>query len=118
MENQQKHLGFFSFGLVFSSVLLRTGRGQALIGYFLTFMSIGAGGFFPLSVLPEYLIKVLSFFPYTILLETLRKLIVTPQIKTLEPLIPSMIWFIVIPVIIWGFKKITKDQTSETLILK
>ena len=109
---------FFSFGLAFSAVLLKTGRGQALIGYFLTMMSIGAGGFFPLSVLPVSLVRVLEFFPYTTLLETLRLFLVDANYSRLSDLVPALLWFLLIPFILLGFKKVTRNQTSESIILK
>jgi ABC-type polysaccharide/polyol phosphate export permease len=109
---------FFALGLFFCSILLKTGRGQAAIGYFLTLMSIGAGGFFPLSVLPEGFVKFLSFFPYTQVLEKSRLYIAQENIYDVSSFGIVFVWTFIVPVGFYCFIKIAKNQTSESIILK
>jgi ABC-type polysaccharide/polyol phosphate export permease len=109
---------FFALGLVFCSILLKTGRGQAAIGYFLTLMSIGAGGFFPLSVLPEKFVHFLHFFPYTLVLEEARLYLAKGDLYEFSGLLLVFGWCFIIPIGFMTFTKIAKTQTSESIILK
>lgn len=109
---------FFGLGLIFCSLLLKTGRGQAAIGYFLTLMSIGAGGFFPLSVLPEKFVSFLYFFPYTLVLEESRLYLAKGEVTAISGFFSVFWWGLLLPVGFGFFIKIARNQTSESIILK
>jgi ABC-2 type transport system permease protein len=66
----------FGFGLVACSIFLLSGRGQSFIGYLTTFTAFFSGGFFPISVFPNWLREASYYFsPFTFLLENSRQII-------------------------------------------
>mgnify|MGYP000079559139 CR=1 FL=1 len=70
---------FLGLGLCVSCSILFFGRGGSLLGYLNTIISISAGSFFPISVLPSWLSnssRILS--PFTLLLENTRSIIIAP----------------------------------------
>jgi ABC-2 type transport system permease protein len=72
-------LPFLGLGLCVSCLILFFGRGESALGYLNTIISISAGSFFPLSVLPQWLqdsSRLLS--PFTILLENSRYILNSP----------------------------------------
>jgi ABC-type polysaccharide/polyol phosphate export permease len=109
---------FFSLGLLFSLILLRYGRGQSLIGYFLTVMSIGAGSFFPISVLPQVVRDIFLFFPYTRALESSRIYIAQSDLYDLSYTIMFIPWFILFPLSIFIFKKYTKFKDTNSIVVR
>lgn len=66
----------FGFGLIACSIFLLSGRGQSFIGYLTTFTAFFSGGFFPISVFPQWLRDASYMFsPFTYLLENSRRIV-------------------------------------------
>ena len=66
----------FGFGLIACSLFILSGRGQAVIAYLTTLTAFLSGGFFPISVFPEWLREASYLIsPFTFLLENSRLII-------------------------------------------
>jgi ABC-type polysaccharide/polyol phosphate export permease len=109
---------FFSLGLLFSLILLRFGRGQSMIGYFLTVMSIGAGSFFPISVLPTALRQIFMYFPYTSALESSRLYMAQSRVLEITYAYKFMPWFVLFPISVLIFKKYTKFKDTNSIVVR
>ncbi len=74
---------FISLGFVALSIFLFTGRGNSVLGYISTGLSVLAGAYFPLSVLPGWLQRVGISTPFAQLLEGIRLFIQTNEFSHL-----------------------------------
>jgi ABC-2 type transport system permease protein len=90
---------FLFLGIIFSSPVLATGRGKGLLGQFLTFSSFLAGGFFPISVLPDWL-RNFSYYtsPFTYYLENIRRILGQSEFSFYSFVIVLLVWTF----ILWG----------------
>lgn len=65
---------FAGLGLMVAAVYYRTGRGQGLFSQALSLMSVFAGVYFPLSVMPDWLEKLVKYAsPLTLLVQSSRE---------------------------------------------
>lgn len=111
---------FFSLGLLLSGALIKLGRGQALLGYVITLLSVSAGAFFPIAVLPDFIVMLSKYSPYTVLLETSRLYYADAQIEVLYHYLWLLPWLALIPVNMILFTKIVrwKGKDLDSVIVR
>jgi ABC-type uncharacterized transport system permease subunit len=69
-------------GMMASSIILRTGRGNSFISYFTSISALFAGAYFPVTVFPEQLHKLLLIFsPFTQLLINVRRQVARGEVN-------------------------------------
>jgi ABC-type polysaccharide/polyol phosphate export permease len=67
---------FLGIGLFACGIFILTNKGRSFIGYISTISAFLAGGFFPLSVLPDWMTKFsIAASPFTVLLESTRDIL-------------------------------------------
>jgi ABC-type uncharacterized transport system permease subunit len=87
---------FLGIGLCVASLLMIFGRGASALGYLNTFIAVTSGSYFPLSVLPEWIIATSkTFSPFTLFLESSR-MIHSGRVSFQDFLITSLV------LLFWG----------------
>lgn len=111
---------FLSFGIILSVLLVKTGRGQGALSYVNTFLTIGAGAYFPLSVLPEALAKILSYSPLTFILESIRNYNYTNDYQYFSTHFFSIApWYIFVPIALFSVNKYLKGyENIKEIVLR
>ncbi|MBT3583356.1 MAG: ABC transporter permease [Halobacteriovoraceae bacterium] len=86
---------FLGLGLLISSVVMITGRGNGLVAFLNTGASLLAGGYFPIEVFPNIVQKLaLKLSPFTAILQSTREILIGKL--DLNDFLTPVIWSVIL----------------------